>query len=469
MSVRLQYATPVIPNLDSAAAQANRRHLTRAERTVESEADDSGSSADEEDGGANGNADGRRAPLLRDVIFQLRRYNEGWFQVDVADALQTQQPRFRPLVGFDPAHTFFMAEQRLLTLSDRFLCQIDLADCADERLFVDMRGRIASVAVSPKFDLLAVCVDFRRGSTVFVKEVEDISKTRNAFLVGVLASQMVLTPNAQLLLLLEVEPDRRAARLSVHNLADGKQYAECRVDSPRPSSLFQLSMCPADEDVFAVQSDDAFSLLRLSPGVMSVFSTVKASWEESIGVFNFNCHAWADDVTLAFGTRDGRLALYRETIALETVDLGEMHGKLIADAQQANRAAVAQMYATDRGLLVSLEIGVVFVFPPADDEEDRAARWRNSKAIVIESHGAPTPCRRLSLDPAGNCVAYADRQCVWLCDVRYAESVCREGMRLVAAQHSRPVRQLAVDVRESQVCASLDADGCLIVTSTQTK
>lgn len=45
-------------------------------------------------------------------------------------------------------------------------------------------------------------------------------------------------------------------------------------------------------------------------------------------------------MTLAFGTTDGRLALYRETLALETINLGEMHNRLIADAQQANRAAV---------------------------------------------------------------------------------------------------------------------------------
>ncbi|KAI6223182.1 hypothetical protein M3Y95_00862400 [Aphelenchoides besseyi] len=394
--------------------------------------------------------------------------------IDVVDVLQTQQPKFRPLIGFNPEHTFYMADNRLLTYSDRFLCQIDLTDCADERTFVDMRGRISDVSVSPKFDVLAVCVDFRRGSTVFVKEVDDITKTRNAFMVDVLATQMLVTPNAQLLVLLEIETDRRAARISVHNLADGKKYAESRVDQQRPSSLWELSMCPADEDVFAVLSEDSVSLLRLSPGILTAFSSVK--------IYNFTSHVWADDVTLAFGTRDGRLVLYRETIALETIDLGEMHGKLIADAQQANRAAVARMYATEQGLLVCVEIGVVFVFPPSDDEEDRTARWRNSKAIVVSDHskrsfqflqieslGVPSPCQRLSMDPAGNRVAYADRQCVWLCDVRYAESVCREGMRLVAAQHAQPVRHLAVDIRDTQVCASLDSDGCLIVTSTLSK
>lgn len=66
----------------------------------------------------------------------------------------------------------------------RFLCQIDLADCRDERTVVDMNSKIMSLEVSIKFDLLAICVDFRRGSTVFIKETDDITKTRNSFLVG---------------------------------------------------------------------------------------------------------------------------------------------------------------------------------------------------------------------------------------------------------------------------------------------
>jgi hypothetical protein len=81
---------------------------------------------------------------------------------------------------------------------------------------------------------------------------------------------------------------------------------------------------------------------------------------------------------------DGRLALYRETLPLETINLGEMHNRLIADAQQANRAAVVRMHSSDQGLLVCVEIGVVFLFPPLD-EDDKQARWRNSKAIVVST------------------------------------------------------------------------------------
>lgn len=78
------------------------------------------------------------------------------------------------------------------------------------------------------------------------------------------------------------------------------------------------------------------------------------------------------------------MALYRETIPLEAINLGEIHDRLIADAQEANRAAVVRMHSSDKGLLVCVEIGVVFIFPPVD-EDDKRARWKNSKAIVVSN------------------------------------------------------------------------------------
>lgn len=51
---------------------------------------------------------------------------------------------------------------------------------------------------------------------------------------------MLMTPNGQLLLLLEVEPDRRTGRISIHNLVDGKQYAEAKFDQKLPSRLFEM-------------------------------------------------------------------------------------------------------------------------------------------------------------------------------------------------------------------------------------
>lgn len=89
--------------------------------------------------------------------------------------------------------------------------------------------------------------------------------------------------------------------------------------------------------------------------------------------------------------------------------------------------------------------------------------------VQIEPFSSISICQRLSIEPSGNQILYADQQCIWICNVQYAESVCRKGMRLVAAQHHEPVKQIAVDIVETEVCASLDTKGTLIVTSNMSK
>lgn len=64
---------------------------------------------------------------------------------------------------------------------------------------------------------------------------------------------------------------------------------------------------------------------------------------------------------------------------------------------------------------------------------------------------------------------YTDQQCIWLCNVEYAESVCRKGMRLIAAQHNGQIKQIAVDIIDSEICASLDVENTLLVTSNRSK
>lgn len=59
--------------------------------------------------------------------------------------------------------------------------------------------------------------------------------------------------------------------------------------------------------------------------------------------------------------------------------------RLIRDAQASNSAAVLKMHSADLGLLVAVEIGVVFIFPPKSDEDENFVRWQNSRAIVVSN------------------------------------------------------------------------------------
>lgn len=75
----------------------------------------------------------------------------------------------------------------------------------------------------------------------------------------------------------------------------------------------------------------------------------------------------------------------------------------------------------------------------------------------------------MGLDKVGANFFYADNESLWLCNVQYVESVCREGMRLVVAQHAEPVKQIDVDLEDSMAVATMDSSGLLIISSGITK
>uniref|UniRef100_A0A1I7SUY3 WD_REPEATS_REGION domain-containing protein n=1 Tax=Bursaphelenchus xylophilus TaxID=6326 RepID=A0A1I7SUY3_BURXY len=273
-----------------------------------------------------------RHPAIGELVFQLRRYSDAWFRkvasetpevfidsIDVEDALNRAQPTFNPQVGFELEKTIFLEKDKLLLTSGRFLCQLDLANCADEQTFIDMNGRVTAVALNENNDMLVVVVDFRRGATLFIKSLKDFHVTKKAFIVGLAASQVLITPDSKKIVLLEVDNNMSVARITAYTVEDGKIFAEVKCELKSKSKKFEVSLCPADEDVVCLLTDQCVNLYRIIPGQLLIFSTVQAE--------TFNCHAWADDVTLAFGSSQGKLLLYRESIALEAIDLGKMHGK----------------------------------------------------------------------------------------------------------------------------------------------
>ncbi|CAD5212964.1 unnamed protein product [Bursaphelenchus okinawaensis] len=417
----------------------------------------------------------QRQPAIREVVFQLRRYNDAWFRtrvtmritkeadaaaIDVEDALSRAQPRFIPQVGFELDRTLFIGHDKLLLTTGRYLCQLDVANCADELTFIDMSGRITSIGINENNDMLVVVVDYRRGATLFVKSIKNVNVTHKSFIVGLVATQLLITPDGKKVVLMEVDQAKTIVRLTAYTIEDGKIFAEVKYELEKKSSKFEISLCPADEDVVCLLTDESANLYRIIPGQLLIFSTVKADI--------FTCHAWADDVTLAFGSSEGKLLLYRESIALEAIDLGKMHGKLIADAQKSNKAGVIKMSSSDSGLVVCVEIGVIFIFPPRSDEES-TNRWKNSRAIVIDSLHSKSYCSQLCLDPTGQNLFYVDSESLWYCNIQYIEAVCRDGMRLVLAQHAKKVKCISSDFGATKNVMTIDESGLVIVSSGVTK
>uniref|UniRef100_A0A1I7S9F5 Cilia- and flagella-associated protein 43 n=2 Tax=Bursaphelenchus xylophilus TaxID=6326 RepID=A0A1I7S9F5_BURXY len=126
------------------------------------------------------------------------------------------------------------------------------------------------------------------------------------------------------------------------------------------------------------------------------------------------------------------------------------------------------MDSSDAGLVVCVEIGVIFIFPPRSDDEN-FNRWTNSRAIVVDSIYTNSPCLQCSLDSTGQQLFYVDAESLWYCNVQYVEAVCRDGMRLILAQHSKPVKSISSDFEGSKEVMTLDESGLVIITSGLTK
>uniref|UniRef100_A0AC34FSD0 Uncharacterized protein n=1 Tax=Panagrolaimus sp. ES5 TaxID=591445 RepID=A0AC34FSD0_9BILA len=185
--------------------------------------------------------------------------------------------------------------------------------------------------------------------------------------------------------------------------------------------------------------------------MITVFSTIK--------FFDVSCHAWVDDVTLGFGTIDGQIRLYRETVAMEVVNLKSLQNDLIGD-YDPKQSHVIKMFGNDQYLLVYVQIGVIFVFPAGNLKE----RWKNSKAIILNSVKVDTVCTFLHMDQSNDNILYGDNESISLCNVNYAEAICDNGLRLITAKNSAPIKQICYEHR-SKIVAVLDRDGLILVTS----
>lgn len=98
-----------------------------------------------------------------------------------------------------------------------------------------------------------------------------------SILCRILASQLLISPDGKKLILLEVADSRLVARITVYTIDDGKIFAEVRTDLRAKGRQFELSLCPADEDVVCLLTSETVNLYRAIPGQLMLFSSVKVS------------------------------------------------------------------------------------------------------------------------------------------------------------------------------------------------
>ncbi|KAE9546178.1 hypothetical protein FO519_010610, partial [Halicephalobus sp. NKZ332] len=167
--------------------------------------------------------------------------------------------------------------------------------------------------------------------------------------------------------------------------------------------------------------------------------------------------------TLAFGTVDGRIRLYRETVPLEIIDLKKIQKNFIGE-KEPSQAKVLKLLGNDQNFVVYVQIGLIFIFPAGDLKE----RWKHSRVIVINSLKKFTNCVFLHIDENNENLLYGDSESCWTCNIHYAEAVCEQGMRMVTAKCSKPIVQISFE-KNSKRIAVFDSEGLILISNFLTK
>uniref|UniRef100_A0AC35FKV0 Uncharacterized protein n=1 Tax=Panagrolaimus sp. PS1159 TaxID=55785 RepID=A0AC35FKV0_9BILA len=388
--------------------------------------------------------------LKAELILKFKKYDHSWFK-----QIAATHPEYfidsRQYVHYERnSSTIFVGHDKVVANFINFIRVFNISKHGYSLMDIKCEGAVACVQSSPDFNHLAVSVDAVQGAKIVMYDSRDMDQAVRDFSTIILASQIRISLTNETILLFTESDDKAFCRIALYSF-DGTFLSELSLNLPNPSKNFEISFCPADETIICVITDDTCYFMRATTNVITVFSTIK--------FFDISCHGWVDDVTLGFGTFDGQIRLYRETVALEVVNLKSLQNNLIGN-YDPKQSHVLKMFGNDQYLLVYVQIGVIFVFPAGNLKD----RWKNSKAIIINSLKTDTLCNFLHMDQSNDNILYGDNESISLCNVNYAEAICDNGLRLITAKNSKPIKQICFEHRSNMI-AVLDRDGLILITS----
>uniref|UniRef100_A0A914Y938 Uncharacterized protein n=1 Tax=Panagrolaimus superbus TaxID=310955 RepID=A0A914Y938_9BILA len=223
-----------------------------------------------------------------------------------------------PIHGFNKA--VFVGQDKVVTNFVNFIRVFNISKHAYSLTDIKCEGAVACVQTSPDFHHLAVSVDAVQGAKIVMYDSVEMDKAIRDFSTIILASQIRISLTNETILLFAESEDKQLCRIVLYAF-DGTFLSEISLNLPNPSNSFEISFCPADETIICVITNETCYFMRATTNLITVFSTIK--------FYDLSCHAWVDDVTLGFGTIDGQIRLYRETVAMEIVNLKSLQDKFV--------------------------------------------------------------------------------------------------------------------------------------------
>ncbi|TMS36053.1 hypothetical protein L596_003316 [Steinernema carpocapsae] len=245
---------------------------------------------------------------------------------------------------------------------------LDVNESLTKMCSVEMKADITSMTFSSDFQYLALSLTDKAEENFSVVVLNALKDFKEAALYSseVAGEILRIDDSNENVVVFAPGQSRESATIVCFALLSGHRIASVELDNHEKSDVWEITLCPTDEQIMCVLSSSSAYLLRKNGSVIQTFS--------SISLFGVTCHIWSSDVTIAFGTDKGSILFYRETLALETVDLGTILKSYLNDS----KVSVTALYATTAFFVAFVASRIMLMFPISNAQ----IQWNKARVVL---------------------------------------------------------------------------------------
>ncbi|KAK0396395.1 hypothetical protein QR680_001703 [Steinernema hermaphroditum] len=269
--------------------------------------------------------------------------------------------------GYD--NVFLHGHNNLCFSRDKRLLMLDVYEGERRTACLEMNGTITALTVTSDFKYFVACLSDRleENFSIIVFNAQNDLQEDVSFSCEVAADVLRTDDSHETLIAFAPSKTRNTATIACYILQSGHKIAAVELDNHEKSDVWEITLCPTDEHIMCVLSSSTAYLLRNTGTVIQTFS--------SISLYGVTCHVWSTDVTMAFATQDGSILFYRETLALDKVDLSTTLKAYLTESE----VCVTSLVATKIFFFATVANRLVLMFPVISSR----IQWDKARAILV--------------------------------------------------------------------------------------